>query len=131
MAIAMVPGASVYENVRSVLQAGWTNLVGDPVWASIQMEFWVHATREEWAQRAMSKSFRECQGYLTKALAAGQHAGQLSASFDPQLAARLILGLSDGILVQWQVQPKRANPLKMIEPMTEMIVGYLTTESST
>jgi AcrR family transcriptional regulator len=126
MSAAIVSGASVADNVRDVLRAGWKILVDDPVWANIQMEFWVQATREEWARQAMSDSFRQCRRFLAEAFAAGQTSGSIRGEVDPEAAARLVIALSDGILVQWQIQPDEVDPDDLIEPMAEMITLFLT-----
>lgn len=131
MAAAIVPGTSVAENVRNVLRAGWKILTDDPVWAKIQMEFWVQATREEWARQTMSESFRQCRQFLAEAFAAAQKGGRIRTQFDPEAAARLVIALSDGVLVQWQIQPNEVDPNDLIEPMAEMIALFLTCSQAT
>lgn len=126
MAAAVVTGASVADNVRNVLRAGWNILTADPAWANIQMEFWVQATREQWAREAMSDSFRQCRQFLAEAIAAAQQTGTVRAQLDPEAAARLVIALSDGILVQWRIQPDDVHPDQLIDSMADMITLFLT-----
>ncbi|HEX9642347.1 MAG TPA: TetR/AcrR family transcriptional regulator [Candidatus Krumholzibacteria bacterium] len=130
MAAAIVTGSSVADNVRSVLRAGWKIVTDDPMWANIQMEFWVQATREDWARQAMSDSLRQCRQFLADAFTAAQERGTVRAQFDPEAAARLVIALSDGVVVQWQIQPDEVDPHDLIEPMAEMITSYLTCPAS-
>lgn len=131
MAAAVVGEAPLPENVRNILRAGWKVLTDDPVWANIQMEFWVHATREPWAREAMSDSFRQCRQFLATALAAAQQRGAVRPQVDPEAAARLILALSDGVVVQWQIQPDEVQLDNLIESMADMITLFLTCPSDT
>ena len=126
MAESITPGASVAESVHAMLSAGWTFLTADPGWAGIQMEFWVHATRERWAQEAMAESLQQCQSFLSNAIADAQKTGRITSELDPEVAARLMLALNDGIMVQWRIQPDDVDPLELVSPMADMIVRYLT-----
>ncbi len=131
MAEAITPGASVSQAVHDMLSAGWAFLTADPVWAGIQMEFWVHATREQWAQQAMAESLQQCQRFLSNAIGGAQKVGRISSELNPEVAARLVLALSDGIMVQWQIQPGDIDPRELVSPMADMIARYLTcTEES-
>lgn len=131
MAAAIVTGASVADNVRGVLRAGWKILTDDPMWANIQMEFWVQATREEWAREAMGDSFRQCRQFLAGALTAAQQRGAVRSQVDPEAAARLIIALSDGVVVQWQIQPDEVHLDILIESMADMITLFLTCSQAT
>jgi AcrR family transcriptional regulator len=126
MANAVVVGATVADNVKQVLRAGWKILIDDPVWANIQMEFWVQATREAWAQKAMAASLRQCREFLAEAVARGIQTGAVQPQIDPQAAARLIIALSDGVVVQWQIEPDDVHLDHLIDSMADMISSYLT-----
>lgn len=126
MAEAIPEGASVAESVEAMLRSGWSVVTADPAWAGIQMEFWVQATRERWAQDAMSESFQQCQRFLSSAITFGQQGGRINRAIDAHMAARLILALTDGMMVQWRIQLKAFDPGVAAAPMAEMIARYLT-----
>lgn len=131
MAAAVVTGASVADNVRNVLRAGWNILTADPTWANIQMEFWVQATREDCARQAMSDSLHQCRQFLTEAIARAQEEGVIRAQLDPEAAARLMIAVSDGVLVQWQIQPDEVRLDSLIDSMADMITLFLTCSEPT
>ena len=131
MAGAVDADASLSENVRNLLRAGWKLLTSDPAWANIQMEFWVHATREEWARVSLAELLSQCRQFLAQGIDRGRANGTIRSQLDPQAAARLILALSDGIMIQWQIQPNDVDLDGLIESMAEMITLYLTCTQET
>lgn len=125
MTAAVDPRATVGENVRSALRASVETARDDPGWAVLQMEFWMHATREPWARAAVAGSYEHCRQLLTAMVAALQRAGIARPSIDARSAAVLFAALLDGVFVQWQVQPDAVDLDELLAPMAEMIACYL------
>lgn len=126
MVASVTPDASINENVRNMLGAGWRMLREDPAWPVLQMEFWAHAPREEWAREALAASYRQCRELSAGMIAALQTSGMTRASIDAQAAARLFAAMFDGMLLQWQFEPDNVDPEQFVGPMADMITCYLT-----
>jgi len=118
--------ASIRANVESVLRASWETVKSDPVWPALQMEFWAHATRDEHARRILAESMTTCRRLLAGSVEALNEAGVLTRPVDADTAARLFIGVNDGILLQWQVQPDDVDPDALLAPMADMITFFLT-----
>ena len=91
----------------------------------------MQATREDWARKAMSDSLRQCKQFLADAVARGVQTGAIRAQVDPEAAGRLMIALSDGVLVQWQIAPDDVQLDKLIDSMSDMIALYLTCGNDT
>ena len=115
------------DNIANILRASWTEAQRDPAWPALQMEFWVHATRDESARKVVAQSFAECRQLIAGMVGALQQGGVVRTEVDPQAAARLFMAINDGIIVlQAQIEPDEVNPDVLIAPMAEMIEGFLT-----
>jgi AcrR family transcriptional regulator len=126
MTEAIDSGASLRANVENILRASWQSVRSDPAWPALQMEFWVHATRDEHARQIVAESMTTCRRLVAGNVAALQEAGVLTRPLDADTAARLFLGVNDGILLQWQLQPDEVDPDALLAPMAEMITFFLT-----
>lgn len=125
MAGAIDADAPIWTNVENVLRASWETVQSDPAWPALQMEFWVHATRDEHAREIVAESFVTCRELAANFVRALQEAGIARREIDPESAARMFIGVNDGILLQWQVEPRDVHPEKLVVPMAEMMVRYL------
>ena len=126
MTAAFNPDASLRANVENVLRASWETAKADPAWPALWLEFWAHATRDEHARAIVAESNTTCRRLISGTVAALQQAGVLRHEIDPEAAARLFIGVNDGILLQWQVQPDEVDPDALLGPMAEMITCFLT-----
>lgn len=84
------------------------------------------ASRSEWGREVAAALFDHCSTALAHFLASAQRAGRVDPGLDVHRAARLLLALNDGLILQWQTQPDRVKPEEFLEPMADMITGYLT-----
>ena len=125
MTAATNPRASIQDNVESVLRASWDIIKSDPAWPTLQMEFWVHSTRDSEARKILARSFSECRDLVASFVSGLQEAGILRRRLDPEAAARLFIAINDGILLQWQIQPDAVDPDELLRPMAEMITRYM------
>lgn len=125
MAAVTDPDATLRENIERILAVSWQKAQEDAAWPALQMEFWVHATRDEHARSVVVDSQRECRRIVSNMVASLQQAGALQQDLDPDVAARLFVALNDGILLQWQVEPDDVHPQKLVGPMAGMIECFL------
>lgn len=120
------PGLPLRESVRRIVESSWGTCRTDPVWSPLLMEFWALAARNEWGRQAVAALFDQCSAALAQFLAAAKGAGLVRPDLDVGRAARLLLALNDGLLLQWQVEPEKVDPEGFIAPMADMITAYLT-----
>ncbi len=125
MAAVTDPDLSLRENIERILAVSWEKAQEDKAWPALQMEFWVHATRDEHARSVVVNSQRECRQLVSNMVASLQQTGVLRPSLNPDVAARLFVALNDGILLQWQVEPDDVKPEALVGPMAAMIECFL------
>ena len=116
---------SLRENIERILLVSWQEAQTDAAWPALQMEFWVHATRDEHARAVVVDSQRECRQLVSNMVASLQQAGVLRKELDPDVTARLFIALNDGVLLQWQIEPTEVKPEKLVAPMAAMIECFL------
>lgn len=51
--------------------------------------------------------------------------GEVRDDLNSLTAARMMLALHDGLVLQWQSQPEKADPNEFLAPMAEMILSYI------
>ena len=90
--------------VRMADMAG-SVLVSSGVHLSIMLEFWMQAYRDPQVWNATSAPYQRYQQYFASMVEEGIRQGSLSP-VDPQLAARVLVSLSMGLLLQAVFDPK-------------------------
>jgi AcrR family transcriptional regulator len=125
------PGLSLRESIVAIIEVSWSTCRADPVWSPLFMEAWALASRNEWGREAVATLFDHCSAALAQFLADAQRAGLVRADLDVDHAARLLLAVNDGLVLQWQTQPDRVDPEEFLAPMADMIVGYVTAAEAT
>lgn len=128
-AARLEPGLPLRESILSIIEASWVTCRTDPIWSPLLMEFWALAGRNEWGREAVATLFDHCSSALARFLSSAQRAGFVRADVDVHRAARLLLALNDGLVLQWQTQPDKVNPEEFLVPMADMITSYLTAEN--
>ena len=123
------PGLPLRESMFRIIEASWATCRTDPVWSPLLMECWALAGRDEWGRETVAALFDHCSTALAQFLSGAQRAGLVRADVDVRRAARLLLALNDGLVLQWQAQPDKVDPEEFFAPMADMITGYLTAES--
>lgn len=131
VAVRLEPGLSLRESIAYIIETSWSTCRTDPIWSPLFMEFWALAGRNEWGREAVAECFNHCSSALARFLSHAQRAGLVRAELDVVDAARLLLAVNDGLVLQWQAQPDDVDPETFLGPMTDMIVGYLTGEKET
>jgi AcrR family transcriptional regulator len=123
------PGLPLHESILRIIEASWATCRTDPIWSPLLMEFWALAGRDEWGRETVAALYDHCSTALARFLSGAQHAGLVRADVDVHRAARLLLALNDGLVLQWQTQPDKVDPEEFLDPMADMITGYLTVEN--
>jgi len=117
------------ESILRIIEASWATCRADPIWSPLFMEFWALASRNEWGRAAVAALFDHCSGALARFLSGAKRAGLVRSDLDVWRAARLILAVNDGLVLQWQTQPDKVDPEEFLGAMADMITGYLTAEN--
>ena len=125
-AARLEPDLALRESVVCIIEASWSTCRTDPIWSPLFMEFWARASRQEWGREAFAALFDHCSAVLARFLSGAKREGLVRSDLDVQAAARLMLAVNDGLVLQWQTQPDKVDPEEFIGPMADMIVGYLT-----
>jgi AcrR family transcriptional regulator len=123
-AARLAPELPLRESILRIIEASWATCRADPIWSP-----WTLATRNEWAREAVAALFDHCSAALARFLSGAKRAGLVRSDLDPQRAARLLLAVNDGLVLQWQTQPDKVDPEEFLGPMADMITGYLTAEN--
>ena len=66
---------------------------------------------------------------LARFLSGAKRTGLVRPDVDVHRAARLLLAVNDGLVLQWQTQPDKVDPEEFLGPMADTITGYLTAEN--
>ncbi|MEO6196853.1 MAG: TetR/AcrR family transcriptional regulator [Dehalococcoidia bacterium] len=128
-AARLEPGLPLRESILRIIESSWATCRTDPIWSSLLMESWALASRNEWGREAVATHFDHCSTALARFLSGAQRAGLVRADVDVHQAARLLLALNDGLVLQWQTQPDKVDLEEYLRPMADMITGYLTIEN--
>ena len=125
IAARLEPGLPLRESVLRILETCWLTCRTDPVRSPLLIECWALASRNEWGREAVAELFDHCSTALARFFSSAKKAGLVRPDLDVQHAARLFLAVNDGLLLQHQTQPDKIDPLEFLEPMVNMIIGYL------
>ena len=128
-AARLEPDLPLRESILRIIEASWATCRADPIWSPLFMEFWALAGRNEWGREAVAALFDHCSAALGRFLSGAKRAGLVRSNLDVRRAARLMLAVNDGLVLQWQTQPDKVDPQEFLGPMADMITGYLTAEN--
>lgn len=124
------PGLPLREGVLRIIESSWSTCQADPAWSPLFMELTALASREAWARETLGALFDHCSRALARFLCDAKRDGLVRPDLDAGAAARLMLAINDGLRLQWQTQPDKADAAQFISPATDMVVGYLTAGNS-
>jgi AcrR family transcriptional regulator len=128
-AARLEPDLPLRESILRIIEASWATCRTDPMWSPLFMEFWALASRNEWGREAVAALFDRCSAALAQFLSRAKRAGLVRSDLDVHRAARLLLAVNDGLVLQWQTQPDKVDPEEFLGPMADMITGYLTAQN--
>jgi BetI-type transcriptional repressor, C-terminal len=119
------------EAIVQIIEGAWSIHQDGTSCSLLSTEFFALAGRSEWGRDAMAAIFDHCSVALVRFLEMAKSRGEAQADLDCTIAARLMLALHDGLVLQWQSQPDAIDPKTYISPMADMIYGYVSTREFT
>jgi len=115
----------LHDAIVQIIRSAWAMHGDGTSCALLSTEFFALAGRSDWGQAAMARVFEHCSAALAAFLDQARARGQVRADVDSRTAARLMLALHDGLILQWQSQPEAINPEDYVRPMADMIFAYV------
>ena len=125
------PQLPLRESILRIIESSWGTCRADPVWSPLFSELWALASRSEWGREVAAELFDHCSANLAQFLSGAKRDGRVCPDLDERCAARLMLAVNDGLILQWQTQPDTVDPEAFLGPMADMITAYLTTGNGT
>ncbi len=124
------PDTPLREAIVQIIEGAWTIHQDGTSCTLLSTEFFALAGRSEWGREAMASIFDHCSHALVGFLDQAKMRGEVRPQLDSPTAARLMLALHDGLILQWQSQPDDIDPKAYITPMADMIVAYVSTRNT-
>lgn len=125
-ATLLEPQLPLRESILRIIEASWGTCRTDPVWSPLFTELWALASRSDWGREVAAELFDHCSASLAQFLAVARRDGRVRPDLDEHRAARLMLAVNDGLILQWQTQPDAVDPEAFLGPMADMITAHLT-----
>lgn len=117
------PSLGLRESILCILDSSWSSCRVDPIWSALFAEFWALSSRDAWAREALGSLFEHCAAALGQFLSAAKQSGLVRGDLDVDGAARLLMALNDGLVLQLQTEALDPGPLR--EAMADMICAYV------
>ncbi|PHS24000.1 MAG: hypothetical protein COA85_08915 [Robiginitomaculum sp.] len=124
------PDIPLREAIVQIIEGAWTLHQDGTSCSLLSTEFFALAGRSEWGREAMASIFDHCSHALVGFLDQAKARGEVRPQVDSPTAARLMLALHDGLILQWQSQPDTIDPTAYIAPMADMVVAYVSTRNN-
>ncbi len=119
------PDVPLREAIVQIIEGAWTIHQDGTSCSLLSTEFFALAARSAWGRTAMATIFEHCSSALVRFLDHAKTRGEVRNDVDSLTAARLMLALHDGLVLQWQSQPEKVDPEAFIVPMADMIFAYV------
>jgi len=123
------PDTPLRDAIVQIIEGAWTIHQDGSSCSLLSTEFFALAGRSDWGREAMASIFNHCSHGLTGFLDQAKGRGEVRADVESATAARLMLALHDGLVLQWQTQPDTIDPKAYIAPMADMIFAYVCVRS--
>ncbi len=130
-AARLSPDVPLREAIVQIIEGAWTIHQDSTSCSLLSTEFFALAGRSDWGRAAMASIFEHCSGALVGFLDQAKAHGEVRNDVDTLTAARLMLALHDGLVLQWQSQPAEIDPKDYISPMADMIFAYVSARKDT
>ena len=130
MAGAVGPASSLRETIEGLVAVSFDTFQSDPRWAPLFMEFWVQALRDAYARDIVAGSLRQCRDLLGGMLRIGQDGGVVRSDLDIEAAATLLVGVLDGVVLQWTVDPEGVDITRLHGPTVDLIQRFIEAEGA-
>jgi len=124
-AAGLGPNVPLRAAIEQIIEGAWTIHQDGSSCSLLSTEFFALAGRSDWGREAMASIFSHCSSALVAFLDQAKARGEVRLDVDSQIAARLMLAVHDGLVLQWQSQPECINPDDYLAPMAEMIFNFV------
>ena len=124
-AATLGPDVPLREGVIRIVEGAWAIPDEGGPCSSLSTEFFALAGRNDWGREAMASIFDHCSSALVRFLDRAKARGEVRDDLNSFTAARMMLALHDGLVLQWQSQPEEVDPSEFLAPMAEMILSYI------
>jgi AcrR family transcriptional regulator len=109
------------EQIRAIIAAVFEKIRGNKKFQIVLLDFWAHSTRNATLKRANSGQYGRYRHITKKIIADGIKQGHFRKC-DPSQVASALIGLIEGLLIQW-VADEKAFALARAQRMTEEIIS--------
>ena len=109
------------EQIRAVIGAVFEKIRGNKKFQIVLLDFWAHSTRNATLKKVNASQYSRYRHLLKKIIADGIKQGQFRKCDPGQLASTLI-GMIEGLLIQWVFDGK-AFALARAQKMTEEVIN--------
>lgn len=109
------------EQIRAVIGAVFEKIRGNKKFQIVLLDFWAHSTRNATLKKVNASQYSRYRHLLKKIIADGIDQGQFRKCDPGQLASTLI-GMIEGLLIQWVFDGK-AFALARAQKMTEEVIS--------
>ena len=109
------------EQIRAIITAVFEKIRGNKKFQIVLLDFWAHSTRNATLKKANSNQYGRYRHIAKKIIADGIKQGYFR-NCDPGQVASALIGLIEGLLIQW-VADEKAFALTRAQKLTEEIIS--------
>jgi AcrR family transcriptional regulator len=113
------------ENVRTILEAVFQLVEGDPLWSSLFMEFGAHASRNEKVRERLAAMYGRWRAFLEKMLRESQEEGRVRKDIELGFAASLLMATVEGAIMHSRLAPQVVRLNRLVEPLSRTFAEWL------
>ena len=122
-------GASSFREAIELMVGAWLSHrreeAGEP---QLSTELWAQASREPWAREVVARFHAEVRAAIVAVLRGGQKAGFIRADLDAEATAAILVGLFDGLYLEWIFEPDIDHE-RLKAPLCDLIGRFISAGS--
>lgn len=120
---------SALSRLRAVVRVVLSGMEAEPELSRVVLDFWSAGTfgaggSEEDSRIDFGEVYAEYRGLFANLLEEAKREGSVRGDLSDDAPA-VIVGAIEGVLLQWIVDPEAISPVKMAEPMLDVLLGGL------
>jgi AcrR family transcriptional regulator len=114
------------EQLRAIITAAFEKIRGNKKFQIVMLDFWAHSTKNSTLKTANANQYARYRHITKKIIADGIKQGYFKKC-DPGQVASALIGLIEGLMIQW-VADEKAFALTRAQKMTEEIISAFLNE---
>jgi TetR/AcrR family fatty acid metabolism transcriptional regulator len=114
------------EQLHAIVRAAFEKIRGNKKFQIVMLDFWAHSTKNATLKAANANQYARYRHITQKIIADGIKQGYFKKC-DPAQVASALIGLIEGLMIQW-VADEKAFALTRAQKMTEEIIGAFLTK---